>query len=466
LLAPIGNKAVAEGQTLGFTLSAVDPDGDALEFMATGLPPGAGFDPRTGQLLWTPNLFQAGTHPGVTFTATDGQKSSQETITIQVANTNQAPIIAPLPVQSRRENTPLQFTLAASGADGDVLTLRVVTPLPAGAHFDPKSRRFTWTPSFNQAGTYALSFTALDTGSLEGMTTVLVSIDNVNRPPSRKVSDHSAVLGETLQSLVGGSDADLDDTLNYRAQGLPDGATLDSATGLFRWTPGPGQAGDYPVTFTVSDGVSEAVRAVNLHAAVHPELPVVTVELTPSFPVIPGQKVVAHVIARSRAEITGLSLKVDGKALPLDAQGRAGFVAGTPGRVTLEAFATDADGIVGQGTAVLWVRDPNDLAAPVVAFAPGLAGARLSAATAIIGSIEDSNLNTWTLDIARFGSTNFQALAGGTMPVQGAVLAHIDPGLLANGIYELRLRGTDLGGRTSQVVVVVEVDSAAKPFQY
>jgi hypothetical protein len=50
------------------------------------------------------------------------------------------------------------------------------------------------------------------------------------------------------------------DPLTFTAQGLPDGATLDSQTGEFRWTPRQGQAGNYTVNFTVTDGSLSASR--------------------------------------------------------------------------------------------------------------------------------------------------------------------------------------------------------------
>ena len=45
-----------------------------------------------------------------------------ETITLAVGNTNQPPILVPFPPQFGREDTTLEFTLAASDIDGDALT--------------------------------------------------------------------------------------------------------------------------------------------------------------------------------------------------------------------------------------------------------------------------------------------------------------------------------------------------------
>src|SRR5690606_30580025 len=47
-IAPVGNKAVTEGQDLAFSLRALDADGDALTYRMEGAPEGATLDPATG----------------------------------------------------------------------------------------------------------------------------------------------------------------------------------------------------------------------------------------------------------------------------------------------------------------------------------------------------------------------------------------------------------------------------------
>jgi beta propeller repeat protein len=85
VLDPIGDKAVVEGGTLSFTVTATEPDSDPVTFSATGLPSGASFDPATCTFSWTPGLGQAGSYPGVRFTVTDdGGLTDYEEITITV----------------------------------------------------------------------------------------------------------------------------------------------------------------------------------------------------------------------------------------------------------------------------------------------------------------------------------------------------------------------------------------------
>ena len=65
MLDPIGSKSVAEGATLTFTVTATDPNGDALTCSASNLPAGASFNPATQTFTWTPAYGQAGNFPNV-----------------------------------------------------------------------------------------------------------------------------------------------------------------------------------------------------------------------------------------------------------------------------------------------------------------------------------------------------------------------------------------------------------------
>jgi len=89
VLQSIGNKCVAYGQLLQFTVAATDADSaDILTFSATGLPSGAQFNSGTHTFSWTPTIDDVGLHP-VTFVVKDNgspQGSDQRTITISVTD--------------------------------------------------------------------------------------------------------------------------------------------------------------------------------------------------------------------------------------------------------------------------------------------------------------------------------------------------------------------------------------------
>ncbi len=70
VLAPIGDRSVAEGVELTFTVTASDPDGDNVTLSTGSLPSGASFDAGSGIFSWTPDFGQADNYT-VLFTATD-----------------------------------------------------------------------------------------------------------------------------------------------------------------------------------------------------------------------------------------------------------------------------------------------------------------------------------------------------------------------------------------------------------
>ncbi|MAE63850.1 MAG: hypothetical protein CMJ18_06215, partial [Phycisphaeraceae bacterium] len=466
VLLPVGNRVVVEGDTLVIQLDATDVDGDTLTFALAAAPPRSTLDPQTGRFTFTPNLFEAGAYGPVTFSVTDGSAGASESIAITVENDDQAPVLIPLPLQAGREDALLQFTLTASDLDGGLQVFSVDDRLPAGARFDPTEGRFDWTPGFEQAGDYTVRFRVTDPTGLSDTTDVSIRIDNINRAPTLSVDSHKIALGEPLVFTLDGDDPDLGATLVYSALGLPVGATLDSETGRFDWTPAPGQAGDFIVSFRVGDGDKSASRAVLIRASVRPEPPSVAIVLTPSFPPVPGQNVVINALADSLASIVARTVTVDGQPVPLDANHRGNFAPPAPGRYVVEVTATDADGLTGSASTVLKVRDPDDSAPPIVAFAPGLDGTVLTSAQDVIATIDDATLDTWTLEIALLGTDDFALLAAGTTTVQDGSVATLDPAAFNNGFYRLRLMATDIDRRTSRAEVIVELATADKPGQY
>jgi serine protease len=252
VLGAIGDRTVAEGSTLAFTVTATDADGDELAYSATGLPTGASLDATTGAFSWTPDYTQSGIYT-VTFMVSDGVLTDSETITITVTNTNRAPVMGAIGDRSVAQGVNLSFTVGASDADDDPLSYSA-TGLPTGATFDGATGLFSWTPGFTQSGPFEVTFTVSD-GDLEDFETITITVTLTNQAPVLDaIGDRTVAEGSALEFTVTATDADGDE-LTYGATGLPMGTTFDSATGFFSWTPSYEQAGTYEVTFTVSDGV-------------------------------------------------------------------------------------------------------------------------------------------------------------------------------------------------------------------
>ena len=169
-------------------------------------------------------------------------------------NVNRAPVLDPIGAKGVDEGANLNFVITGSDLDGDGLTYSA-TGLPSGAAFNPSTRTFNWTPTYDQAGSYNVTFTVTDNGtpSLNDSEVVTITVNNVNRSPVLDpIGAKSVNEGGNLSFTITGSDPD-GDTLTYSVTGLPSGATFNAATRTFDWTPGYTQSGSYNVTFAVSD---------------------------------------------------------------------------------------------------------------------------------------------------------------------------------------------------------------------
>ncbi|NOS78789.1 MAG: hypothetical protein HOP35_12670, partial [Nitrospira sp.] len=287
VLTPIGPLVVAEATpgllglnftatttyqapTLGvrtlFTATASDPDIPenprtfSLEAPQV-LPPGTinglslgsavAIDATTGEVTWTPSLAQAGQTYAFDVVVSDGTVTDRQTVTVTVANEGGTP------------HAPA-FSLA-SPAVLPQGTLDGLSPQPPETKPDiTASGQFTWTPTELQGGNiYAVDVVVTD-GIATARETIMVTVNEVNQPPVLPtIGDRTT---EHLEGCVGGplsfvipvaNDPDvpvnaLTYTATWQGGALPSGATFDSNTRTFTWT--PTTAGPLlDVTFTVTD---------------------------------------------------------------------------------------------------------------------------------------------------------------------------------------------------------------------
>jgi hypothetical protein len=178
-------------------------------------------------------------------------------------NQNHAPILDPIGNKTVGEGEMLAFTLSATDADGNTLTYSA-SNLPVGATLDTATGVFSWTPSYNQSGNYAdIEFSVTDNGTPMQLDSELISISvgDVNRPPVFvPVGSQEVLEDQPLAFSVSATDLDGDAVL-FSATNLPAGATFDSGTVAFSWTPNNTQSGVYVVTFVALDNGSPAASS-------------------------------------------------------------------------------------------------------------------------------------------------------------------------------------------------------------
>ncbi len=160
LLHLIGSKSIPLGQSLEFTISAIDPNNDSLVYSAFNLPSGAIFDASTRTFHWKPAITQIGTHTNVHFEVSDGRFTDWEEINIIVTAEkaylvalNNPPVLKTIGDRSTDVNQLLEFEVSATDLDGDYLTYSAFN-LPTGASFDRLTRIFSWTPTPEQVADF------------------------------------------------------------------------------------------------------------------------------------------------------------------------------------------------------------------------------------------------------------------------------------------------------------------------
>ncbi|MCX6710360.1 MAG: putative Ig domain-containing protein [Candidatus Woesearchaeota archaeon] len=260
-LSPIGNKEASENVTLSFTISAASSTNSLITYsFSSESPMGASIDSSTGFFNWTPLFNQSGNYT-LSFNASDGTYSDNETIFINVSNVNRIPSLNPISNNSTDENKSITFYVNATDPDSDDTLTYSISGAPLGASINSSTGFFSWTPLFNQSGTYNVTFSVSD-GMLSANETIAINVSNTNRAPAIDAIGNRNVEEEsTLEFTVSASDPD-GDSITYSASNIPSRAEFNSATRTFSWTPNLTQSGSYSVTFSASDGNSASSQII------------------------------------------------------------------------------------------------------------------------------------------------------------------------------------------------------------
>ena len=274
VLEAIEDKTVFEGELVSFTASATDADlpAQTLTFSLENAPEGAAIDPATGEFSWTPTTAQVGVHE-VTVKVCDNfdpAACATRVVKITVNKINQPPVfVYPIEDATIDELTNVEYNFKA--VDSDTLPRTVtytIENLPEGATFSPLTAKFSWTPTEAQGpGVYTITVTACDAATPPACATaeVTITVNEVNLPPviasiPPKTVDEEATLTFTATA----TDPDIPaNTLSFSLEDAPAGATIDSETGVFSWTPDNTMGTqDYTFKVCVSDGMAKTCTTV------------------------------------------------------------------------------------------------------------------------------------------------------------------------------------------------------------
>ncbi len=256
----ISNSLVAENAvatTVVGTLSSIDPDpGNNFAYSLVsgeGDADNASFHIFNNTLRTSQGLnYEEKSSLSVRVRTTDqGGLFFEKILTINLMDINDAPVLNFIGNKNVIELQPLSFTATAVDPDitGNSLTYTLTTPtgtVPDGAAITPEGQ-FGWTPTEAQGpGSYLLNICVSDSALLDCETIQVTVSDDNSSPVLYSIGNKVVNELEPLSFVVNAVDSDLPaNTLTYSLEGELDGAVINSATGLFGWTPTEAQG---PVT--------------------------------------------------------------------------------------------------------------------------------------------------------------------------------------------------------------------------
>jgi hypothetical protein len=289
---------VAENQTAAFTAAATDVDSPDLTYTLSGTDAGL-FDIVEGTGVVTfksapnfeePGIDQDNVH-NITVTASDGELSTDQAVTVTVTDVNEAPVFSSGATARVAENQTAVFTAAATDEDSTGLTY-TLSGIDA-ALFDIVEGTgvvtFKAAPNFEEPGdvgannVHNITVIASD-GELSTDQAVTVTVTDVNDVAPVFTSDATARVAENQTAAFTAAATDEDSTgLTYTLSGT-DAALFDIVEGTgvvtFKAAPNseePGDAGAdnvHNITVTASDGTNTTDQAVTVTVTYVNESPI------------------------------------------------------------------------------------------------------------------------------------------------------------------------------------------------
>ncbi len=202
-------------------------------------------------------------------------------------------------------------------------------------------------------GIFMVSLTTKDANGASVVTTVFVSVAE-NRPPvfSNHLGFQAVSVGQSLTFTVGASDPE-GGSVSIVASNLPTGASFDSITGEFAWTPSSDETGNYSITFTAVDGGTppmEASQTIIIQVRPGPGQICLTCYRTLGLPLDDG-------VVASLGFLGLISALVATVYVGMRSRGESDLADSATNYVSRESARGDS--LLGQGQFVEWMEDAS-----------------------------------------------------------------------------------------------------------
>ncbi len=240
-----------------------DVDGDALNFAATGLPPGLSINPLTGIISGTLIAGDStggpsgnGNYPVQVFATDASGATVSSTFIWRVQN---IPPVANDDMTVTNEDTAVTYAVLSNDTDVDGDPLRLTSASAThGTVVINGDNTVTFTPDADFVGVAAVTYNITDSRGGVATATLTITILAVNdAPDSVPLPDETNADNQAISRNVGSFFSDRDgDTLSFSATGLPAGLSIDAnglITGTIDKSASQPNGGVYSVTVTARD---------------------------------------------------------------------------------------------------------------------------------------------------------------------------------------------------------------------
>ena len=213
-----------------------DPEGDILAFTYS-----APFSPR-GE--WQTKAGDAG-EKTVKITASDGVNKVSVDIKVIIEPSNKAPVLEKIKDVVASEGETVSFDPKALDPEGEPVTIT----------YSGWMSTSSYKTSYNDAGEHSVTIKVSD-GVYETKQDVKVTVKNVNRPPVlEQLNDVTVKEGDIASLEAKASDPDGDDVSISFSEPLDEDG---------EWKTKVGDAGEYTITVTATDGSLESKQTVKI----------------------------------------------------------------------------------------------------------------------------------------------------------------------------------------------------------
>ncbi|MGJ8693501.1 MAG: putative Ig domain-containing protein [Thalassotalea sp.] len=165
-----------------YEFMGADVDGDTLTMSATNLPAWLSFDTTTGILSGMPSATDVGDH-AITLSVSDGTDSTTQSFIVNVSlpvviPVNNAAVITSSGINTATVGTAYTYTLMATDADNDTLTMSATIPgALSWLTFDTTTGVLSGTPATGDVGANPLTLTVND-GTVDTTQTFTLTVDD------------------------------------------------------------------------------------------------------------------------------------------------------------------------------------------------------------------------------------------------------------------------------------------------